>query len=204
MKTTCYFNRVQISVLTILFAFLCYQQTIAQDFMNVIRSDASNNYSAISDINKITFDGSGGMVITKTDNSSSTEPISSISKVTFVEGLSHTVAITIMLEGAFGTDSMTTALDTSIPLTDPYTGSESVVVIPDDAVDWVLVELRALSDNTLVVGSKPALLLKTGAVVDTDGSSPVTVSVSPDGGTYYLVVKHRNHLSVMSAIPLNN
>lgn len=204
MKTIDYFNKEQISVLAILFTFLIFEQTIAQDYLNVIRTDASNNYSSISDINKITFDGSGGMVITKTDNSSSTETISAISKITFVDGLNHTLDITIMLEGAFDTDAMTTRLGSSIPLTDPYTGSESVSVMPDDAVDWVMVELRALSDNTIVVGSKPALLLNTGAVVSTDGSSPVTVSVSPDGGTYYLVVKHRNHLAVMSKYPLNN
>ena len=204
MRTNDYLNRKLSAVLMLLFAFLFYQQTKAQDFMNVIRTDASNNYSAISDISKITFDGSGGMVINKTGGGSSTETISAINKLTFDEGLNHTLTITIMLEGAFDTDSMTTTLGTSIPLVDPYTGSESVTEMPANVVDWVKVELRSLLDNTIVVGSKAALLLNTGAVVSTDGSSPVTVSVSPDGGAYYLVVKHRNHLSVMSKYPLNN
>jgi len=198
MNTTDCFYGNQSTVIILFIAFMFYQQTIAQNYLNVNRSDASNNYTAVSDITEITFDGSGGMVITRTDNSSSTETISAISKLTFVEGLNHSLTITIMLEGAFDTDSMTSALGSSIPGIDPYTGSESVTPMPTNLVDWVLVELRSGNDNTLVIGSKAALLLNTGAVVSTDGSSPVTVSVSPDGGAYYLVVKHRNHLSVMS------
>ena len=203
MKTIDYFNKEQILVLILLFTSQFFEQTMAQDFMNIIRSDTSNHYTAISDINKITFDGSGGMVITKSGGSS-TETISAISKITFVDGLNHTLNISIMLEGAFDVDSMSTALNTSIPLVDPFSGNESVTEMPSNVVDWVLVELRSGTDNTKVVGSKAGLLLKTGAVVATDGSNPVSVSVSPDGDIYYLVVKHRNHLSVMSSVPLNN
>ena len=199
MNMTNYFTNNQITLLTLFLTLVFLQQTKAQDYLNVNRTDASNNYSTISDISKITFDGSGGMVITKTGNSS-TETISSISKITFVDGLNHTLSIAIMLEGAFDTDSMTTVLGASIPLTDPYTGSESVTVMPAKVVDWVKVELRSGTDSTVVVCSKAALLLNTGAVVSTDGSSPVTVSVSPDGSIYYLVVKHRNHLAVMSKL----
>lgn len=203
MKPLNYFYSKRLSLLISFFLILFFQQSLAQDYMNVNRSDASNNYAAIADISKISFDGSGGMVITKSGGSS-TETISAISKITFVDGLSHTLTISMMLEGAFDIDSMTTALNTSLPLIDPYTGNESVTVMPDDVVDWVMVELRAEADKTTVIGSKAALLLKNGAVVSTDGFSPVTVSVSPDVGSYYLVVKHRNHISVMSKNPLSN
>lgn len=199
MNMTNYFTNNQITILTIFLAMLLLRQSAAQDFMNVNRIDASNNYSAISDISKITFDGSGGMVITQKGDSS-TETISAISKITFDDGLNHTLTIRIMLEGAFDSDSMTTALGTSIPLTDPFTGSESAADMSAKTVDWVIVELRSGTDSTKTIGSTAALLLNTGHVVSTDGVSPVTITVSPDESKYYLVVKHKNHLAVMSKL----
>jgi len=64
-------------------------------------------------------------------------------------------------------------------------------------VDWVFVELRSGSDSTLVVDSRSALLQRDGDIVDVDGVSSVKFSQA-NAGTYYVVVKHRNHLGVMS------
>lgn len=67
----------------------------------------------------------------------------------------------------------------------------------NNIVDWVWIELRSSSDDTIVVGATSALVQRDGDVVAIDGVSDVIIR----GLTteYYIVVKHRNHLSVMTA-----
>ncbi len=96
-----------------------------------------------------------------------------------------------------------------LPTTSPYDTSEAngVIIMPsgqDAIVDWVLVELRDLIDNTIVSYSRSALLQRDGDVVDIDGTSALSFSAPAD--SYYVAVKHRNHLGVMSntAIALNS
>jgi hypothetical protein len=103
-----------------------------------------------------------------------------------------------------------------IPTTEPYTASpynktavggtsgETVsnailnVSGSNAIVDWVLVELRNALTNSTVVANKRALIQRDGDIVSsTDGTSPVyfpTVS----NGNYFVSIKHRNHLGVMS------
>ncbi|GAB3165084.1 Ig-like domain-containing protein [Telluribacter humicola] len=73
----------------------------------------------------------------------------------------------------------------------------------DAIVDWVFVELRNAADPTQVVQSQSALLQRDGDVVGLDGISPLEVT-APSGTTYYIAVRHRNHLGAMtaSALPL--
>jgi hypothetical protein len=67
----------------------------------------------------------------------------------------------------------------------------------DAIVDWVFIELRSALDNLTVVDSRSALIQRDGDIVDVDGISSLQFSVAP-AGDYFVVVKHRNHLSVMS------
>ncbi|MGH1386941.1 hemagglutinin protein [Kordia sp.] len=67
----------------------------------------------------------------------------------------------------------------------------------DDIVDWVFVELRDAVDNTIVVSSQSALLQRDGDIVATDGLSNIEIEVRADD--YYVVIKHRNHLGIMTA-----
>ncbi|MDH7447527.1 hypothetical protein [Aquimarina sp. 2201CG14-23] len=67
----------------------------------------------------------------------------------------------------------------------------------DAIVDWVIIELRNSTDNTNIEGLVGALLQRDGDVVALDGVSPVILYELP--GDYYVVIKHRNHLGVMSA-----
>ena len=71
-------------------------------------------------------------------------------------------------------------------------------------VDWVFVELRSPSNMTLVVDSRPALIQRDGDIVEIDGVSPLTFN-NVSAGDYYVSVRHRNHLGVMTAtaIPLS-
>jgi hypothetical protein len=45
-------------------------------------------------------------------------------------------------------------------------------------------------------------LLKDGTIVDSDGSSDLAFSVAA-AGDYYIVVRHRNHLAIMSHDPVS-
>ena len=78
-----------------------------------------------------------------------------------------------------------------------YSGNEHVGSIPSGVVDWVLVELR--SDTTTTTATRAAFVKSDGTVVDTDGTSAVAF-VSVPAGSYYVVIRHRNHLAVMSAV----
>ncbi len=68
-------------------------------------------------------------------------------------------------------------------------------------VDWVLVELRSRQNPALIVARRAALLRNDGNIVDTDGSVGVTFK-NAAYGSYYITVRHRNHLSLMSSVPV--
>lgn len=86
-----------------------------------------------------------------------------------------------------------------------YNGTETIgagvlnVTGANAIVDWVLLELRNASSPSTVVARKAALVQRDGDVVEaSDGVSPV-VFVGATAGNYYVAVKHRNHLGVMTA-----
>ena len=96
-----------------------------------------------------------------------------------------------------------------------YDGFERVDSYPDSVVDWVYVELRDPDTPATVVSSRAAFIKKNGNLVEIDpdndtGLSPAKGStwlnyiifpeVSP--GNYYIVIKHRNHLAIMSKNPV--
>lgn len=68
----------------------------------------------------------------------------------------------------------------------------------DAIVDWVLVEIRSGTDSTVIKATAPALLQSDGDVVGLDGVSPLAIPGIGEGN-YFVVIKHRNHLGVMSA-----
>ncbi len=117
------------------------------------------------------------------------------------------LATKVILGGAYNNasglmhDNLRTLAD--FPLTSPYGGGETttapvLAVSGNDAVvDWVLVELRNSVTPATIVASKAAFVQRDGDVVALDGTSAVSVSVS--AGNYYVAVKHRNHLAVMTA-----
>ena len=73
----------------------------------------------------------------------------------------------------------------------------------DAIVDWVYLELRSASNSGLVLATKRALLQRDGDIVSNlDGASPVFFANALPGN-YYVSIKHRNHLGVMSLNALN-
>lgn len=80
-----------------------------------------------------------------------------------------------------------------------YNGTESITVLPSDAIDWVLLEVRDAQNNATVIEQRAALLMSTGEIRDTDGSTDgVNFYNLSDGQAYYLVVRHRNHIALIS------
>jgi len=122
--------------------------------------------------------------------------------------------IKVFLEGPFNTIAMNTDLIPVLPLSQPfnvdpwyYSGIEGVVSIPGtDIVDWVLVELRdaasaSLADATTDFDWQAAFLRNDGKIVDLDGISVLHFNSSVTD-SLYVVVHHRNHLSIMTAFGL--
>ncbi|MBK9196281.1 MAG: hypothetical protein IPO17_15150 [Flavobacteriales bacterium] len=64
-------------------------------------------------------------------------------------------------------------------------------------VDWVLLELRNGAGFQQVMATRSVLVQRDGDVVDLDGTSPVSFEAT--AGSYAVVVRHRNHLGVMTA-----
>jgi hypothetical protein len=125
---------------------------------------------------------------------------------------------TVFLEGPFNGIDMNTDSNSQgiLPLSQPfnispwnYSGSENVIGIPtNNVVDWVLVEIRDAADaasanSSTIVEQQAAFLLNNGSVVGLDGSSFLSFNHSIIH-SLYLVIHHRNHLSVMSANAVNH
>jgi PKD repeat protein len=126
--------------------------------------------------------------------------------------LAFDLNLKVYLEGPFNGADMSADLTnlTNFPINQPYnaapwnyTGTESVVSIPADVVDWVLVELRdaasaAAATVATRISRKAAFLLNNGSVVDLNGSSLLhfTNAIS---NQLFVVVYHRNHIPVISA-----
>jgi len=122
----------------------------------------------------------------------------------------------VYLEGPFNGADMNTDLTghpepvEGFPLSQPYNtapwnynGTESVVTIPPDVVDWVLVELRDATDAAsatpaTIIATQAAFLLSDGSVVGLDGSSNLYFDASVFNNLF-AVVWHRNHLGILSA-----
>ncbi|MBK7083741.1 MAG: hypothetical protein IPH53_03370 [Flavobacteriales bacterium] len=129
------------------------------------------------------------------------------------------LSVDVWLEGPYNTvaGTMIDALRglASFPQSEPYTalglpptygagstlGSGVLSITGVNAiVDWVLIELRAPSDPSVVVQRVPALLQRDGDAVALDGVSDLAVPAT--SGPYHVAVRHRNHLPVMSLQPI--
>ena len=108
-----------------------------------------------------------------------------------------------ILQGAWNGTAMRTDLKAAgvLPATDPYGQNTTPSVSPNataaSVVDWVLVELRDNASPTTVVAARAGLLLSNGNIVDTNYVQPLAFPNVPDAD-YRVVVRHRNHLGVMT------
>jgi hypothetical protein len=115
------------------------------------------------------------------------------------------VTTKVLLRGAVPATGtvMTTSLNTLnlIPTTDPYGkgfGTTAAVLTANSVTDWVLVELRSTPGT--VIESIAALVKNDGSIINADGTLPLKFATT--SGDFYLSVRHRNHLGVMTAAPI--
>ncbi|MGE5314253.1 MAG: T9SS type A sorting domain-containing protein [Acidobacteriota bacterium] len=122
-----------------------------------------------------------------------------------------TVNAKALLAGAYSRGIMSTSLRSQglIPLSSVAAYAETtyhyrpkvVKAIPDSVVDWVLVELRRDTTGSSKAAMQAAFIRNRGEIVDTNGLGPVRFDgIAP--GAYRIVIRHRNHLPVMSALPV--
>ena len=111
----------------------------------------------------------------------------------------------LFLEGPYNNGSMNTTISGILPLSQPfnttiwnYGGEESVSNIPSGIVDWILIELRSNTSGSSLVARKAAFVKNDGKVVDLDGNSNVKFD-GLSSGDYYVVIRHRNHVDIMSS-----
>lgn len=131
-------------------------------------------------------------------------------------GFGVEVAIKVWLEGATTTDgdkmSNQLRLANLIPPAQPYHQApwnhestaffDNILTILPTAVDWVLVELRNADNIAQVVDRKVGLLLTDGSIVDWKTNENLVFETVEQNKAYYLVVRHRNHLDILSNTPI--
>lgn len=129
----------------------------------------------------------------------------------FHQPISTYCAVTLWLEGPFNGSSMSNNLQAGglIPLAQPfntapwnYMGNENLNSVPTNATDWVLLELRTSAGGSnsggVLVATRAALLYNNGNIYDINGNNYVTFN-NIKTGNYYIAVKPRSNLAVMSA-----
>lgn len=125
------------------------------------------------------------------------------------------LSLKVFLEGPYDTTNTVMndglRVENLVPTREPYTGlgyshgsiggGESInpfvfsITNNDAPVDWVMVELRTINNN-IVLAARSALLQKDGDIVDLDGRSPLSFPGIASEGSYYVAIRHRNHLGI--------
>ncbi len=85
---------------------------------------------------------------------------------------------------------------------DPKRSLYQLAVIPDSAVDWILIELKSS-----IAGGKSSFVTcfvkRDGKLIDREGKFPINLySEGIDSGDYYIAIRHRNHLSIITEEPV--
>ena len=131
------------------------------------------------------------------------------------------LSVSVMLGGCLDSSGVTMRDDLRslgmIPLCEPFSdlgfamsggegiyASESLFAEQENdyfnVVDWVLVELRDAEDPSLLLQTLPCLVGRAGWVRMVDEVSSPRFTIAP--GHYYVAIRHRNHLPVISRHPL--
>ncbi len=132
-----------------------------------------------------------------------------VHKVTYLD-------LKVYLEGAFNGTNMNVISSSTLPEGQPfsqapwnYYGSEtSSAYQTDNVTDWVLVELRETSGNANMATSdtkiweQACLLLNDGSIINANDYHLPYIDFTIDNNLY-AVIKHRNHLDIISANSIN-
>jgi len=169
-----------------------------------ISSSFRESLEANGIVNPFLYNKLGSVWTGYLDNNSSSSIIgaynfdipSGTSNIVISEGIR--VAAKIYLEGPYTLSTMSTSLSGSFPLTSPYADDpRTVLSLPANTVDWVLLQLRDNTTPSTVISSRSVFLKNDGTLIDDLGGTGIGMPSTPDN--YYIGIKHRNHLSIMSS-----
>lgn len=171
---------------------------ILADMAAYVQFNEADTYIAANLVNKQFFD-------TKSISNTARKVVSTapVSCPKYVQ-ISPKVFLQAAYNNATGIMSDTLRKVGIIPLKSPYGTSDSTttaVLSNNLVVDWVNIELRNKKDPKTVLFKKSGLLLTNGTVVSAQALTPITI----DGATadsFYVAIRHRNHLGVMTATPI--
>lgn len=138
-------------------------------------------------------------------------------KATDVPGTDLAFSMKVMLQGAYESASGMMRLsppDRVLAADEPYSALGHTVsgvrllnsslmsnTGGDAIVDWVLVELRSADNPAQVIDSIAAVVQRDGDLMRPDNGSTALLFENQPAGNYYLAVRHRNHLGVMTNQP---
>lgn len=160
-------------------------------------------------------EGNHILEITVTDNVPGNNPDTVTWNIEVTEPMIR-LSLKVFLEGPFGTTEMNSVLNAEgiIPLVQPYNvtpwnypGTEEVISIPgNQVVDWILLELRDAPDvnsatSATIIARRAAFVKKDGTVISISGSAVLDFGNSIEE-QLFVVVRHRDHLAIISANPL--
>ena len=125
-----------------------------------------------------------------------------------------TAQLSVLLEGVYlGAHQMNTLLNPFIPMEQPYNGApwlyngtETLTEKPANMVDWVLVQAMEgtpdlVESNLTPIETKAGILLDNGKIIGVDNDRGISFNQLEWGQDYYFLVRHRNHLDILSATP---
>ncbi len=128
------------------------------------------------------------------------------------ENKTASVQLKAFLQGAYlDNQIMSNVLNTNnlLPNNHPYLAAPwqstatvntvNFATFPNNIVDYVLVEARNATDNSQILDSKIAYILQDGTVTDFEKNSESVTFNNIENGEYYLALRHRNHLDIMSS-----
>jgi hypothetical protein len=69
-------------------------------------------------------------------------------------------------------------------------------------VDWIVIELRDFCNYGVPIDTIAAFLRKDGKVISITGDSVITLPIEIPANNYYVIIRHRNHISIMSDNPI--
>lgn len=121
----------------------------------------------------------------------------------------------VIMEGPFRGEDMSNELvqKNLVPKTppdmypynlDPNKDLHVVDELPENVVDWIVLEFRDAAFNPSQRYFRTCFLKQDGQIVDVDGSSPVRLSklttnnLDTTGAYYWIAIRHRSHLTIMS------
>lgn len=168
--------------------------------------------------------GVGDYWLIVTDNATQCSSDTTFQTLTFPVALQAKVAAKVFLGGPYnapsgaglGTMDSVLRLQPAFPSSTPYdtlytpvfSMGETIPTLsnvltndgPEAIVDWIFLEFRDSTNNDSVLATRSALLRADGCIVDVDGTPYVNMPIS--SGSFYLAIRHRNHLGIMSADPI--